>query len=297
METFQAITRENILSLRPYFGMQTSRLCDNTIGAVYQWRNNYRSYFCTLDELLCIRAGSQEKGYHYVFPLGSGDPTGALDMIEANAAATGSPLRYAAVPEQVLGTLQARYGARMRAENPRDWADYLYTCEQFLTYGGKALHTQRNHVNRFLRENPNAETLAITEDLLPACMDFLEDYENRSPEMSATERGEIAGTRDLLLLRQELGQSAYCLMAAGRVIALSIGEVVGDTLFVHAEKANTDFAGIYPAMAQSFVQHAADDAIFVNREDDAGDLGLRYSKTNYRPTQMLEKYRVTVAPT
>ena len=33
---------------------------------------------------------------------------------------------------------------------------------------------------------------------------------------------------------------------------------------------------------------------YVNREDDAGDPGIRYSKEQYRPVQMLKKYLVTV---
>ncbi|MCL2695246.1 MAG: phosphatidylglycerol lysyltransferase domain-containing protein [Clostridiales bacterium] len=295
MEKFQPITTENIVSLLPFFGMQTSRICDNTIGAIYQWRNNYQSHFAVAGGLLCIRAtGYTGCNSHYVFPLGSGGTDGALTFIEQDAAAAGKALCYTAVPRHALPILQARYGDRMKVESPRDWADYLYTVEQFLTYSGKPLHTQRNHVNRFTRENPDAETLPITDALLPACMTFLEEYAERHADMSDTERGEIAGTRDLLLMRNLLRQKAWCLALHDRVIALSVGEEVGDTLFVHAEKADPSFSGIYPAMAQAFAQKAVTTATYINREDDTGDPGLRYSKMNYRPISLLEKYLVKI---
>ena len=47
-------------------------------------------------------------------------------------------------------------------------------------------------------------------------------------------------------------------------------------------------------MAQAFVEYAGEGMTYVNREDDAGDPGIRYSKEQYRPVQMLKKYLVTV---
>lgn len=105
---------------------------------------------------------------------------------------------------------------------------------------------------------------------------------------------EIAGASDLLRARDALGQSAWCLVVNGRVCALSIGEVQGDTLFVHVEKARRDLPGAFPAMAQAFVREAASGAKLVNREDDTGDLGLRDSKMRYRPSCLLEKYCVQI---
>ena len=32
----------------------------------------------------------------------------------------------------------------------------------------------------------------------------------------------------------------------------------------------------------------------MNREDDGGDAGLRYSKLNYKPIELREKYLVTI---
>lgn len=70
---------------------------------------------------------------------------------------------------------------------------------------------------------------------------------------------------------------------------------MGDTLYVHIEKADTVHTGIYQAVSQSFAQHMINDSVkYINREDDAGDAGLRRSKLSYRPCALLKKYSVTV---
>ena len=55
----------------------------------------------------------------------------------------------------------------------------------------------------------------------------------------------------------------------------------------------TDISGAYPAMAQAFVR-LFPEIDTVNREDDGGDAGLRYSKLQYKPKKLLEKYLVKI---
>ena len=81
----------------------------------------------------------------------------------------------------------------------------------------------------------------------------------------------------------------------GNVVAISIGEYVGDTLVIHVEKALLKYRGAYPLMFNEFVNHNFKENIkFINREDDSGDLGLRTSKTQYKPIKLENKNFVEV---
>ena len=210
MIEYERITAENIAALKPFFETYACGICDNTIGAVYQWRDIYVSYYAIVEGMLCIRAGYGEYGECYTVPLGCGDFAAACAANEADAKHRGIPLRYCVVPCCAMPPLKARYGDRMGIESIRDWADYLYDAEHFRTFAGKAYHGQKNHVNRFYRDHPYAYAAAVTDaETERACLAFLE-------------------------------------------------------------------------------------AKVLNREDDGGDPGLRYSKMSYKPRELREKFLVTV---
>ena len=70
--------------------------------------------------------------------------------------------------------------------------------------------------------------------------------------------------------------------------------VNGDENAVDRFTIDVNAAGAYPAMAQAFVNFMGTGFTYVNREDDAGDEGIRYSKLNYKPIELIPKYLVTV---
>ena len=80
--------------------------------------------------------------------------------------------------------------------------------------------------------------------------------------------------------------------ADGKVVAFAFGEKVGDTLFVHIEKAKKDVQGAYQMIVKEFALH--NPAPYINREEDMGIEGLRRSKESYHPIEKLKKYSLTV---
>lgn len=303
MITFQPVTDEAALRLVDYLAGQPYRSCDYTIGAIYQWRAYFASAVAFVGPVAVLRADYPfpEDGHSYMFPIGGGGSAAieaALDAVEEYTAALGIPLRYCAVPEAGAAVLRARYGARAVCTAHRDWADYLYMLDDLKTFPGKRFHGQRNHLNRFYKDNPGSRYVPITWDTLPRARAFLTEYVYRTPARSPIEAEEQCRAQELLeavsLLRLQAG---YLETARGDIVALAIGEVVGDTLYVHVEKARLDYPGAYQAIVSAFACHAAQpDTRYCNREDDSGEEGLRRSKEAYHPVAMIDKYRVNIAP-
>ena len=56
----------------------------------------------------------------------------------------------------------------------------------------------------------------------------------------------------------------------------------------------TPHQGAYPTLVQAFAAHFGGDCVYINREDDAGDRGLRTSKLQYLPVRLAGKLRFEV---
>ena len=295
MLEFSKITIQNARELKPYLDVQPYRSCDYTLGAVFQWRAYFRSAYTIVSGMLVMLATYPGEGVCFVYPVGSGDVDAALDAIEAHAKESGMPLRFCAVPKEAMEHLCARYGSRAIISTHRDWADYIYNTSDLIEFPGKKYHTQRNHLNRFCKDNPSAVFVPVTEETLPAAIAFLDEYEHHVPLDKIIEAEEMKRAKELLADSLVLGQKAGYIDVAGTIVALSVGEVVGDTLHCHVEKARVDYAGSYQAIVSWFAKYAAEkDTCFINREDDSGEEKLRYSKLAYRPVCMIDKYWVTI---
>ena len=297
MSCFQPLQTEDFSQLRPFFTQNPYRVCDCTAGAAFMWRRFLHTAYLVCGDWLLLRISIANTDY-FPFPLGSGDPTAALELLESYCRKTATPLRFSDVPEDALRFLQNRYGDRCQYAERRNSADYLYTAQTFLSFPGRHLAGQRNHVRHFWREHPDCTYLPLTEELVPAAVEFIRAFCARQAEkadLSAIETEEGLRSQELLQHLKELHLSGGVLMDGGNILAVTAGEIVGDTLFVHIEKADTRHRGVYQAISSSFAQHMLNNRVkYINREDDAGDEGLRRSKLSYRPCALLTKYAVTV---
>ena len=124
---------------------------------------------------------------------------------------------------------------------------------------------------------------------------FLDRYAAGVDKPSASFHEDLAKTREVLGNYTTYDMLGGMLLVEGEIVGFSLGEIVGDTLFTHIEKADRDYQGCYQMLVAQFAQQFAQDGVhFINREDDAGDPGLRKSKLSYHPVALLEKYTVTV---
>ena len=92
----------------------------------------------------------------------------------------------------------------------------------------------------------------------------------------------------------ELGLEGGLLRTSGRIVAYTIGEPLNsDTYVIHVEKAFSSIRGAYQMINRefaSFIKEKYPHILYVNREDDMGNKGLRRAKLSYYPDRMIEKY-------
>lgn len=297
MLNFEPFSMAVLQKALPYIRTSSLLCSDISAGSLFMWRSGSDVRFCVWNDtfVLQLRYGGQ---IAFSWPIGN-DPDGMLDELLFYVREHHLPLRFFAVDEGALATLRAdkRLQPAGWAYDPR-WSDYLYDFEDMLTFRGRKFSGQRNHINKFKRLYGEPVIRFLRAEDRPRVDAMLEEYAAEHDDGEWMEKKEFAQAKRLLDACEELGLYAACMTVDDEPVAFSIGEIVGDTLIVHVEKALRRFAGAYPTMVTGFVQlmaeHSGAPLRRVNREDDAGDPGLRTSKQQYQPIGRVHKYLVHV---
>ncbi len=293
MLEFHSLQLEDLPRLRQFFGYSRSRICDTTPGTVFIWRDIYKTEWAVYNGSLYFKVDYPGLGATFTLPLGGGRPE-HFRQIADYCCRRNMHIAFYPVPKDELEGLQEFFPAST-AVGERDNFDYLYRAEDLKYFRGKKLSGQRNHVNKFLKTYGSWSFRPIVPEDLPAVKDFLDGYAARWGKGAVTFREDIAKTHEILDNYAAYDLLGGVLLVEGRIVGFSLGEVIGDTLFTHIEKADRDYEGCYQMLVAQFAQLFAQEGVsFINREDDTGDPGLRTSKLSYHPVALLEKYTVTV---
>lgn len=298
---FSPVTEADIPLINSLLQTAPSRTCDYTIGGIYMWVDYFKYEYCVLHDTLFIKGRTENRPAETAFmlPVGALPLNGAVELIAEYCRREGIRPVFSAVPVDRLDELLEAAGPDTEVEPLDDWADYLYDITSLATFAGKHMMRKRNHVNRFFSDNPHW----VFEEITPANItEVLEFFENTpegdkdTPEMMGMALYEHDQCRRVLRSQGVYPFESMLLRGeSGAIVAIAVGEVIADTVYVHIEKMNHDEPGAGAAVCRLFAahilrRHAA--VRYVNREEDCGDPGLRASKESYRPSALLHKYNV-----
>ena len=295
MINFEPITADNICKSVEYFKYKISRTSDYTIGAMYMWRDFYNTSFAIYDDMIFYKVRFLNR-VSFTFPVGGGSLDKAMDALKDYCRENGIPLWFCTVPGEAVPALVEKYNGSSPCTSNRDWADYLYKAEDLAEMAGRRYSGQRNHINKFKKLYPDYSYHRITSDNMPKVVDFLMDYEKNHGKEASLAQEELARTLELMPYIDQFKLPGAFIEVDGAIVALTVGEVVNDTLYCHIEKANRDYPGAYQMIVKEFASDMRNNygIEYINREEDVGDEGLRTSKLSYHPDQLLDKFCVLV---
>ncbi len=280
-----------------YFKIGGSRSCEYSFTNLYLWKRFYPVTFAIIHDMLVIR--SEGPNHSYWFPQGN---TENLDKVipelEQIAKEEGHPFKLILVTPEEFEKLEAVYPGRFQIEYERHLADYIYETEKLAKLSGKKYHGQKNHLNKFKKTYTDWQYEPITDENRDECFQMelrwrnIQGYDdNVDEELHA----ELGVTMNAVRLLKELHLTGGALRVNGEIVAFTIGEALNEDTFVaHIEKAMPNVESAYTMINQQFVEHEMGAYTYVNREDDAGQEGLRRAKESYHPVMMIEKGIVTV---
>lgn len=289
---FRPIGLEDLPLINAYIFNQKYRICDYTIGVLYMWSGFLNYEYALTNGMMVIRS-CLNSTMTFSIPLGEGDVDAALNDIEDFCAQNNYPLNFHGVTWEAVKILVNKFGDRFTITEMLSWGEYLYNYSDLLNLSGKKYHSKRNHISQFNKLYPTAVFKEITVETLPKIKDFLNRYyeqTQKDQQLFYKEKNMLDKVFDAY---NELKPQGGYIDVDGEVAAFAIGETQGDTIYIHIEKADTNYKGSYAAINNGYLKYfAADGVDFVNREEDVGDPGLRKAKLSYYPVEIIKKYSV-----
>lgn len=292
---FHRLTFNSLPLVLPYLRSSGSRSCDYTVGGIYQWIDYFKYHYCIYHDTLLIKGVAEDdvKRTAFSLPLGAMPIAEAVEVLKKYCSAEGITLEFSAVTEERIHDFQALSPTAITELT--QWSDYIYSADKLATFAGNKMKRKRNHVNKFIATYPNHHIEPIGNGNLPRVKEFFHRLclEKTDNGMAGYERNQTRSVLHDFAHYQGIFEG-IALFVGDEVAAFAIGEVTGSTLHVHIEKTDHSFDGANEFIAQSMVRHiaASHHIDMVNREDDAGDPGLRQSKLSYCPDLILRKFNV-----
>ncbi len=287
MLSFKRIEKEDLPSIRSALKGDSS-VCDHTIGGIFLWRGWFDTHYCIVGDTLFLRVRYTDDRAAFTFV--GGDALQAYLTLKKYCEQSGESLMLYCITIDVMEKLRPTF-PELCFSAERDMFDYIYDLGDFISLAGKKWNGQRNHINRFKKTYPDhsVKVIETSEDIEAVRGFFLFLKTSRLKSFSAAFE-ELERIDEAMTMFSELGLCGAYITVDGKVVAASLGEVVGDVLFSHVEKALVEYTGVYPMMANSFASLFGSSLRYLNREEDDGDEGLRRSKLSYHPVILKEKY-------
>lgn len=293
---FKDVTHDSMKIILPFLSMQESRTTDFSLGGILMWVDVFKYQYCVYRNTLFIKGVMEDDFSKTVFsvPLGELPLAESVRLLKEYCIEKNIPLEFSAVPESEI--------ERFRLLDPKyiseleDWADYLYDAEMLATLKGKKMAKKRNHVNRFMADYHDHLLLPFNKINAERALEFMNlfDLEGDSTPMAVIERNQTRKMIREYIANQENIYGAF-LIADGAIAAFTMGDIIGDTLFIHIEKALREYNGSYETINMLFAKYMMQhfpQIKYINREDDSGDDGLRKAKMSYHPLSRIRKYNV-----
>lgn len=287
---FEPLTLQDIQRVRPYTAHLASNTCDYTVGCLFMWRNYYHMKRCFTEDGFFSKLHDEHGNKFYNLPF-SPDPERSLKALYQYA---NKPLRFCTIPETYLPMFRKLF-PDCTVEEQRDYSDYLYLASDLIGLHGKKFSGQRNQISQFKRNVQEWHFDLLTAENLEQVKEFYLASSFFTEELSESAQAEnqiVLEVLDHLDAYQMFGGVLY---ADGQIVGFTLGEIVGNTLYIHIEKADRNVKGAYQMVVnQAAMTFSTPEVEFINREDDMGDLGLRTAKLAYHPITLLKKYIVTI---
>ena len=282
---FSPLSLEAVQAIKTDLLQQKDGMSELTFGSLYFFRNTYKYKISRFNEHTLLFLGEEQK-IPFFFTIGASLPVSTIKELYSDCA------YWKLISESYLSNNESLFqNFKESPTEDRDNFDYLYTRLSLSTLSGKQLHKKKNHVNGFLSNYPDFTLKKLDTDTKRDASKILDIW---AAEQTNLQETDYEAAQQALTLPEIADFLSLILYVQGVPVAWCLAELAaqGTIAVVHFEKARTDFRGSYQYINYAFAQSLPEHIVYINREQDLGDEGLRHAKMSYKPEGFVKKYRL-----
>ncbi len=312
MIKFNDLTENDKELIQSFTLWGVGRNCDLSFSNLISWKFLYNTQYAVVDDYLIFRFYA-DRHLAYMMPISrpkeQADGTFKVEQcdscfvkiiqaIREDSIAMGHPFLMLGACSYVKELTEKHFPDTFDIKPNRDRSDYIYLREKLVNLSGKKLQSKRNHINKFKSLYPQYEYRELTPDLIPQCLELAHKWRRTSLNVSDDVEEEDLSEERRSMPRafnswDKLRLLGGTIFVDGNLVAFTFGCPINRTTFdVCVEKADISYEGAFTIINQEFAKHIPEQYVYVNREEDLGDEGLRKAKLSYKPDILLEKNNI-----
>jgi hypothetical protein len=287
--SFEPISLEQQARYLSIFSRMPQKSSDYSFINLWGWADVYGLQWAWDEHLVWIRQTKPQQMYWA--------PVGPWEDIDWSLYFNRDPKpdwKVTRIPEVLLYQWKDHLKQRFEVIEERDQWDYIYLVSNLSELKGNRFHKKRNLLNQFIKKY-DFKFITLGLEWMDLALEMQENWCIwRDCESIETLGAENRVIENIFQHWEDLeGIFGGGLLIEDRMVAYTVGErISSNTLLIHFEKGNPDYIGVYQAMNQIFTNQVENGLIYVNREQDLGDAGLRKAKLSYHPVEFIRKYRI-----
>ena len=297
MNNFKLLTLEDKTLIDYYTDNNKISSYSYRFSSLYLWRNLCTPYYCIVNDSLIILKQEPDIGWYFMMPLNYNinNLENTISTLKNFSLSIPScNFLLGDIENFFIDDLKHYTTFNLNINSYSNDFEYIYKTSNLINLPGDNYHKKKNHYNSFIK-NYNVSAIDIPSDkVIKDCMKLLKKWCLKKLVLTPELQCEKAAIEDALLNINYLKLKFIALYCENELIGFSLGERVGDTAIIHTERCDSNFKGVYAYINKTFLEKNFSKTIWVNRQEDCGNIGLRQSKTSYYPSHMIEKSYIKI---
>lgn len=262
--------------------------CEYGFGCLFIYSQAYElKYSVFMDRLFILDMEEQ----CFYLPLGEYLPPEYLRAMILKFREHVPDIFYALVPDDYIEKFP-KLKDFFEIRSYRDESEYLYSNMKMSELNGSCFQSHRYLISHFRRHHTDYTVEAVSSENVQLCIDLANLWTVQKGLMDDEDIiQELTTLKRLFEIWDKAGFEGIVIKTGGLIKAFSIFSRLNKTTYdIHFEKFDRKIKGLSQTLSVEVSRWLLGKCEYVNREQDVGLEGLRYSKMSYHPEKLIDVY-------